>query len=307
MNESIDVIILTDSRYEAPANPNAYVRQLLHEDGLLQAALERRGLRCRRLAWSSAFDWSRARAALFRSTWDYFDRFEEFSAWLDRAARAVRLFNPVELVRWNADKRYLLDLAERGLPLPPTRFLPAGDPRRLAEHLGEAGWPEAVLKPVISGAARHTHRVRRENADEVDSLLEGPRARESFFLQRFEERILTEGEISLVVVGGRFTHAVRKIAKPGDFRVQDDHGGTVEPYRASPEEAAFAERCAAACDPRPLYARVDVVRDAGGSPLLMELELIEPELFFRFHPPAAEALAEALARQLVRSPSGPRG
>ena len=117
-------------------------------------------------------------------------------------------------------------------------------------------------------------------------------------VQRFEPAIVAEGELSLIVIDGRTTHAIRKTARAGDFRVQDDHGGTVHPYAPSAEECAFAEAAVAACPSQPLYARVDFVRDAVGGFRLMELELVEPELFFRFHPPAAAVLARALAENL---------
>jgi glutathione synthase/RimK-type ligase-like ATP-grasp enzyme len=121
-------------------------------------------------------------------------------------------------------------------------------------------------------------------------------------LQDFQESVLNQGEISFIVIGGRCTHAVCKRPKAGDFRVQDDHGGTVTEYHCSAEEAQFAERAVLACPEMPLYARVDVVRDQRGGLVVMELELLEPELFFRFHPPAADALAHALAKHLVKKP-----
>ena len=110
--------------------------------------------------------------------------------------------------------------------------------------------------------------------------------------------VSAEGELSLIVIDGRTTHAIRKTARAGDFRVQDDHGGTVHPHVPAADERAFAEAAVAACPSCPLSARVDFVRDPAGGFRLMELELVEPELFFRFHPPAAQALASALAEKL---------
>ncbi|MBL8508028.1 MAG: hypothetical protein JNM11_06140, partial [Chitinimonas sp.] len=114
----------------------------------------------------------------------------------------------------------------------------------------------------------------------------------------FQPEILALGEVSLMVMDGRYTHAIRKSPKAGDFRVQDDHGGTVQPYAPSRAEVDFAEAAVAACPSLPAYARVDFVVTAAGC-RLMELELIEPELFLRFHPPAADALAAAIARRLA--------
>ena len=112
--------------------------------------------------------------------------------------------------------------------------------------------------------------------------------------QEFLTNITTEGEISLIMIVGKYTHAVKKIAKKGDFRVQDDHGGSVEEYNATKAEIDFAEKCIKNCPYFPIYARVDIVYDNNNLPSLSELELIEPELWFRNYPKAAKYLAEGI-------------
>jgi glutathione synthase/RimK-type ligase-like ATP-grasp enzyme len=181
--------------------------------------------------------------------------------------------NAAPLVRWNSDKHYLRDLEQRGVRVVPTRYVEAGSRASLAEQVAELGG-DVVMKPAVSGAARET-----------------------VLLQPFRHEIVEQGEQSLVVIGGRFTHAVRKVARAGDFRVQDDHGGTAHPCDATPDEIVFAERVAAAAPVAPTYARVDFIRTDEG-PMLMELELIEPELFFRFEPAAATKLANEVVRLL---------
>ncbi len=297
--DSYDIIILTDERYEVPDETNWYQAQLLGEERFLIAGLEARGLRVARVAWSNAeFDWSRTSAAVFRSTWDYFERFAEFSAWMDRVEKTTQLFNAPELVRWNVDKHYLRDLAAHGVNVPVTQFIERGEATTLNEAIAANGWTEAILKPVVSGAARHTYRLNAANLDAHEPVLLELLREEAMMVQPFLGSVMTQGELSLMVIGGRCTHAVRKIAKPGDFRVQDDHGGTVQPHTPTADEIAFAEHAVAACPQMPLYARVDAVRDDSGALSLMELELVEPELFFRFHPPAADALAAAIAERL---------
>jgi glutathione synthase/RimK-type ligase-like ATP-grasp enzyme len=297
--EDYDIIILTDERYETPDESHWYQAQLLGEERLLMVGLEARGLRTARVAWSNPdFDWSRARAAVFRSTWDYFERFAEFSAWMERVADSIPLFNAPELVRWNVDKHYLRDLAERGVNVPMTRFIERGETTTLQEVITAQGWKEAIMKPAVSGAARHTYRLNATNLEAHESVLRDLLRDEAMMVQPFLGSVLTQGELSLMVIGGRCTHAVRKIAKPGDFRVQDDHGGTVHPHAPTADEIAFAEAAVAACPQVPLYARVDAVRDDLGALSMMELELVEQELFFRFHPPAAEALAAAIVERL---------
>ena len=294
-----DVVILTDHRYEHPDESHWYVAQILTEERLLQQGLEARGLRTERVAWSRpGFDWSAPRAAVLRSTWDYFERFAEFSPWLDHTAAQTQLFNSPALLRWNVDKHYLRDLAAAGVNVPSTRYIEPGDTTPLAEHLAASGLRSAILKPAISGAARHTYRLDAVRAAELEPVFRSLVQQECMMLQPFLEDVLTAGELSLMVIGGRCTHAVRKIARPGDFRVQDDHGGTVHPHSPTSEEIRFAEEAVASCPSRPLYARVDAVHDAAGALSLMELELVEPELFFRFHPPAADALAAEIAALL---------
>ena len=300
--DPIDVAILTESRYEDPPVVGWYERNILEEERLLGEALGRLGLTSRRLDWACAdVDWTRVGAAVFRTTWDYFLRPAEFAAWLDRAARATRLINCEELVRWNLEKRYLGDLAARGVRVVRFRIVERGDRRPLAEHLAAEGWEEAVLKPVVSGAGRETHRIESGRAAEAEPTFRRLVAAEAMLLQPFQRAVLEDGEHSLVVIGGAVTHAVRKVARPGEFRVHDDHGGTVHPHEPGAAGIAFAEAAVATCDPSPLYARVDLVRGDDGAPALMELELIEPELFFRFHPAAADALAGGIARELGRA------
>ncbi len=299
-----DVALLTDARYEKPDQGEIgwYVQNILDEDALIRAGLQRRGLSSIRVDWARTdFDWGSVRCAVFRTTWDYFERPSEFSAWLDRAAAQTQLINPCAQVRWNMDKHYLLDLDRRGIRTVPHHFIERGSRVSLGGLMGELGWSEIVLKPAISGAARHTYRVSRRNAPDHDLVLAELLERECMLVQPFQREIVESGELTLVVLGGKVTHAVQKIAKAGDFRVQDDHGGTVHPHEPSVEEIAFAERAVAACDPLPVYARVDLVRDNEGELAIMELELVEPELFFRFQPRAADAFAACLSQCLSRS------
>ena len=303
-SSATDIALLTDARYVAAAAPpgDAYYGNILQDDALLQEALAKLGLSSERVDWADpAVDWTHFRCAVFRTTWDYFDRIHHFRGWLDSVEDATLLLNSASLVRWNLDKHYLGELAGKGVPVVPSRYLEAGDDTPLPRLLEEAGWKEAVIKPCISGAARLTFRVDRATAEAVDERLRAPRATEAFLLQPFQESVLHAGEVTLVVVDGQVTHGVRKRARPGDFRVQDDHGGTVHPHTPSPREVEVVLGAMAACPSPPLYGRVDLVEDNEGGIAVMELEIIEPELWLRFHPPAAVALAEAIARQLAAS------
>jgi glutathione synthase/RimK-type ligase-like ATP-grasp enzyme len=292
-----EVALVTEDRFEDPRPGHWYVDNILEEDGLLQAALAARGLASRRVSWSRAdVPWSSFGAAVLRTTWDYVDRFAEFTAWLDHVAARTRLLNPAALVRWNVDKHYLRDLQARGVHTVPTVFVERGSTAGLGELLRAHALGEAVIKPAVSGAARHTYRVDPHTAAALEPVWAARLHEGAMLLQPLQRHVLVHGETTVVVIDGRATHALCKRAKPGDFRVQDDHGGTVHPHVATPDELDLAERAMAACDPRPIYGRVDMVRDDDGRVAVMELEVVEPELWLRRQPAAAERLAEAIAR-----------
>lgn len=299
MTEKYDVALLTDSRYENPPSPDWYEQQILTEDGYVIAALERKGLKAKRVDWASPdFDWASTRLAVFRTTWDYFFRIHEFRAWLDRAAVQTRLLNSYDLVRWNLDKHYLKDLERSGVRIVPTQPVERGEVCDLGAFFKTFDTAELIIKPCVAGAARHTYRVRPDTLAEHQVILDQLLAEEAMLVQPFLQSVVEQGEVSLVVIGDEVRHAVLKIAKPGDFRVQDDFGGTAHAHEATPAERDLALRAVAACAEKPAYARVDIVTDQGGLPAISELELIEPELFFRFNPAAAGLLAEEIAAAL---------
>lgn len=302
MTPAADVALLTDRRYTAPvaAPDDWYLANILADDALLGAALARRGLTSARVDWADpAVDWSRFRVGVFRTTWDYFDRRDEFRGWLDRVAAVTQICNPVDVVLHNMDKHYLAELEAVGVPVVPSRFLERGARCDLGAVLAATGWSEAVVKPCVSGAARHTYRMSRGNAAALDAVVGPLLAQEAFLVQPFLASVPLQGEDSLMLFGGRLTHAVRKLAKPGDFRVQDDHGGTVTGCAPAAEQIELARRAVSALQPAPAYGRVDMARDDAGRWVVMEVELIEPELWLRRHPPAADAFAEEIVATLL--------
>ncbi len=167
-----DITLLTDSRYVIPKEVNWYIQNILDEDHLLRSALEKRGLRIDRTNWDNAgYNWNNTRYALFRTTWDYFDRYREFLQWLDAVTAKTKLINSIELVRWNMDKHYLRDLYNNGIAIPPTLFIEPGEGRSLSEIVNDSGWNECILKPAVSGAARHTYRLNPENLEKHEAIL----------------------------------------------------------------------------------------------------------------------------------------
>lgn len=287
-----DVVILTESRYLNPEKVNDYIQNILTEEELLKKALEKHGLSVIRKDWADPdFDWTSTKGAIFRTTWDYFDRFEEFQQWLGRVETQTQFINPVSTIRWNMDKHYLRDLETKGIRIVETLYIKRGESRSLSDICIEAGWKDVILKPTVAGAARHTYKLNSDNIDDHESIFSELIAKEDMMLQPFQYNIATKGEVSFMVMGGKFTHAILKKAKSGDFRVQDDFGGTVHNYDASEDEIAFAEEVVRACKPLPAYARVDVMWNNDDQLAVSEVELVEPELWFRERPEAADVLA----------------
>ncbi|HEX3158681.1 MAG TPA: hypothetical protein VHQ45_09195 [Gemmatimonadaceae bacterium] len=275
--------------------------QLTGDDQRLVAALASRGVRAVPAIWNDAHvDWTVFTAVVVRSCWDYYLQHAEFLAWVARLeAAGVVLWNPPDVLRWNSEKTYLPALAARGVPVVPTRVVERGAPTSLASILADERWERAVVKPAISAAAHDTWRTSRAEAAAHEARFGAMTAAGRVLVQSFVDAVTTEGEWSLLFLGGAYSHAVRKRPGAGDFRVQEQHGGTTE--AAEPDAATIAQARAALCAaPSPadtLYARVDgCVVD--GRFVLMELELIEPDLFLRADAAAPDRLADALVRRL---------
>lgn len=295
VHKPVDVVVLTDHRYVNPKEKNDYIQNVLDEDELVLKALTSKGLKVLRKSWDdSDFDWNCAKVLLFRTTWDYFERFSEFAPWLHKVSQQCTLVNPREVLYWNIDKHYLKDLRAKGINIPPTEFIAKGEQASLLRIMENNGWKQAVVKPCISGAGRHTYKLEESNLEDIQAIVDTLLNEEAMMIQEFQKHIVDQGEASIVVIGGRYTHAVLKKAKEGEFRVQDDFGGSVHAYTPTAEEVDFARSCVQASGHDLTYARVDIFRDNRGQLCLAELELIEPELWFRMNKNAADVLAETL-------------
>ncbi len=296
-----DVCLITERRYLHRQAGDQYISNIFEDEDLLRTALENKGVSCVRVSWDDPkFDWSSCRIALFRTTWDYFERLPEFLNWLESTRKLTRFINPDELIFWNLDKAYLWDLAAKGVSIPAGMYFRKGSSVDLVRICESSQWEEFIIKPAISGTARHTYHFSKTDFSEILPVFESLLEQESMILQEFQSSVLKEGEVSLVMLGGKFSHAVRKRAKAGDFRVQDDFGGSLHGHAPDEEEITFAEKAIKACPSLPVYARVDLIRDKENSLCVSELELIEPELWFRRHPPAAEGMAELILGELEK-------
>ncbi|SNZ00065.1 ATP-grasp domain-containing protein [Flagellimonas pacifica] len=300
-----DIVILTDPRYTNPKELNSGIENVLLEDQLVLDALKKIGFSATRKSWDDPdFDWTTTQYAIFRSTWDCFNRFSEFSNWLNDVSGKTKLINSKKLINWNIDKHYMKDLAANGIAIPKTLFIEQGETITLSDAIKKAiegyGFDNTslVLKPCISGGARHTYKILPSEVVQYDELFQELVTNEAMMLQEFQHNIVTKGEISMMVFNGKFTNAVLKIAKLGDFRVQDDFGGSVQKYNPSKEEISFTENVVAAAPEMPIYARVDIFRDNDNNLALAELEIFEPELWFRLFPDAANVLANSIKSRL---------
>lgn len=270
--------------------------ELKGDDELLCEALRECGAEADSLVWDEeGADWSGFDICLVRSTWDYHEKHERFLEWTRRVEAATVLHNPADLIAWNSNKTYLRELSEAGVPIVPTLWVEQGEEIDLRTVLAERGWQEAVVKPVVDLGAKNLHRVRvNEAQDALTTVL----SRQEAMVQPFLPSLEAEGELSLIYIEGNFSHAVRKQPAKGDFRVQSIWGGTMTTAEAEPHQVEVAERALVQLDEPPLYARIDLVRDPEGHPALIELELIEPNLYLSTDPNAAGRLAEAVISTL---------
>lgn len=289
----------------------ARLPDLAPDDRLLLAELRARGVSAEPAVWEEKRDWAEFDAVIVRSCWDSHLKRDAFLEWAHMVGAAgVRLFNPAELLVWNTDKRYLRELQARDVAVVPTVWVepsndPAGRPR-LADVLERNGLREVVVKPAISAGAHETWRATPATAagDEARfaSLLDGRTG--AVMIQPFMDEVLTEGEWALIFVDGNLSHTVIKRPRSGDFRVQPDHGGStslVQAPASAVRDALHVVHTAAAAAGVPfaeiLYARVDgVMRD--GRLVLMELECVEPNLFFECAPGSASRAAGVIVERL---------
>ena len=294
-----DITLLTCRAYYKPDNITPYIQNILLEQELLKSAFESQGLKVDITYWDNpSYEWQQTKSVLFRTIWDYFERFGEFWDWLEQVKTKTRLINSYELIKWNIDKHYLRDLKNNGIQVVPTYFADRENNICLQEIANLNDWKHIVIKPAISASAFNTYKITNDEIEQKEQLFHELLQTHDMLVQPFFPTISELGEASLMVFGGKFTHAILKKAKAGDFRVQDDFGGTVHDYNPTQEEIKFAEKVFQSCTSLPIYGRVDIVWDSNKHIYLSELEIIEPELWIRNRPESAYKIAEAVNKIL---------
>jgi glutathione synthase/RimK-type ligase-like ATP-grasp enzyme len=275
----------------------------VHEFSLMRdvftPAFATAGMQLEPVIWEDMGDASRFDAVIIGPTWDYWAKQAAFFEALTAISLSATLFNSLDLVTWNIDKRYLRDLAGKGVRTLPTVYADRDDGDTLADAMETLGARDLIVKPVVSANAEGLRRVR--NGVSAQPTLNAP-----CLIQPFNPRIV-EGERSLLFYGGTFSHAVNKVPARGDIRVQGGYGGVDHPYQPTKAEIELGEAALAACPTAPLYGRADMVLDQEDQPCLMELELIEPYHYVAHAPEAGERFARAVALALDEPPVFDRG
>jgi glutathione synthase/RimK-type ligase-like ATP-grasp enzyme len=279
----------------------------LHDDWpLLRPALREAGVDASTAVWNDpAVDWGSFDLVVAMGAWDNIHQADAFLAWVDATAGAgVPVRNSPATLRWNIDKHYLRDLERAGVPTVPTSWVePGADDAALAALVFPAG--EAVVKPSVSGGGYRTARYQPDDLTAARAhvrTLTG--AGRTAMVQPYQPRVDSEGETGLIYIGGRFSHAIhkdpmiRRGVGPSDGLIENQVVTPATPSAAQRRVAEHAIAAAAALVGSPTYARVDMVETVDGGPALLELELLDPALFFPCHPEGAVTLATELARLL---------
>ena len=258
------------------------------------------------VSWRDEFrgqrvDWDQYEAVIVRTTWDYHKEPQGFVRVLEAIDRShAQLINPLHLLRWNLHKSYLRELEAQGIRIVETTWGDHLDERKLAKLFEALRTDELVIKPAIGASADDTFRIHRDETAKNDHLFETFQNRE-FMAQRFLAAIVEEGEYSLFYFGGDHSHTILKTPKKDDFRVQEEHGGDIRAVVVSDDLIQRGRQLLSLLKVAPLYARVDYVRDHEDEIALMELELIEPALYFRNASHAATQFSHAFNNWMRRS------
>jgi hypothetical protein len=283
------------------------LQNLAADDRLAAAALASRGAVVTAAVWDDPnIRWDSFDAVVIRSCWDYYLRMAEFERWLDQLDTwGAAVWNPTATLRWNLDKRYLRELEEQGIAIVPTRWCEDPHGPALADIIREMGWEPAVVKPAISAGAHETRIITAAGAARDEAWFRRLLGSGAAMIQPYLAQIENDGEWSLCFVAGKFSHAVRKTPRRGDFRVQHQHGGSLVAAEPATALLRAAESVVARAPGPLLYARVDGVL-SDGSFQLMELEVLEPSLFLDAHADAPGAFAQAILGTVLAGAGGSR-
>lgn len=258
-------------------------------------ALVEKGYQVQAVVWTdSSVQWNTFDLVVIRNVWDYYKKYEAFMTWLDELqAQGIKVSNPIEIIKANSHKFYLENLRSEGIPIVPTVFVRQNSPVDLQTIFNQQHWQEGIVKPAVSGGAYKTYKIDQSDAKEYQTKVDDLLKERDVLIQEFLPEIQTDGEWSLLFFNRKYSHAVRKVPKNQDFRVQSEFGGQTLAETPPTFIIEQAQKIIELYDQPLLYVRVDGVVVKGAF-LLMELELIEPELFLDQHSQAVSRFVEAI-------------
>ena len=283
------------SRITMPGAPHRRSDAFEHDQMMtaLGAAFKANEASVEDIAWDDQTDWRRFDAVIIGTTWDYCDRLDEFLDRLDAISAVAPVFNAPALVRWNSHKRYLRDLETRGVRLIPTLWIDDPEMLRWDEVFATFRADAVVVKRQVGANGEGQFRLSRGDAPP-------PLTSHPLMVQPFFETVVQEGEFSFVFIDGALSHAVIKKPAADDYRIQTTYGGSEAIADPSAGDIQAASSVLQMVDETPLYARVDMLRNAAGDLCLMELELVEPFLYPLQGPEFAQRLYRAIERHTRR-------
>jgi len=283
----------------------AQLKELTADEQFLFNLLKSKGYKCQALVWDDTdIDWQTVKVAIIRSAWDYHLKTVEFLKWIDSVSSKTILKNNPDLIHWNIDKRYLEDLSKSGWPVIPTTYLKRGSQVNILSLLKEQNWSDIIIKPSVGLSAYGVKRINtsRTSLGEGQLHIENLLKTGEVMVQPYYSSIEDYGERNLIFIDGDYSHCVKKIRFPTTDKAED----TV--VAADEAELLLAQKLVKKIQPHAFFARVDLVRNPDNQPCLIELEVIDPNLFFGLHPPALEKCAARLIQLLKRSyPAVPVG
>lgn len=262
-------------------------------DDLVIEPLKKLDWQVETVSWKSKnTNWKDYDCVIVRSTWDYQDSPKEFIEVLENIKTQTRLENNIEILKWNMDKKYLRDLEEKDVKIVCSIWREKFNDNELEHYFDLLNADEIIIKPTVSASAFNAFRINRSNLDTYISILDTVFNSRPFLVQSFEKNIINEGEFSLFYFGGTYSHTILKTPKQDDFRVQEEHGGILKLVQPEDEMKASAEKILKVIQTNLLYARIDFVRTNENDFALMELELIEPSLYFNMDAESPQRFSE---------------
>lgn len=264
-------------------------------DELVKPHLAKLGWQVDDVSWHNEdVDYNQYDVVIVRSTWDYQAYVDKFIQCLNKIeASSASLENPFSLLTWNIRKDYLQELSQRSVPVLPSLWFESLEVDFLQSAFEQLDTDEIVIKPMVSANADHTYRIKKETlSDSIDELL-SVFSKRSGLIQAFEQSIVKEGEYSLFYFSGSYSHAILKQPKKDDFRVQEEHGGKLSAVTPNKQMRALASQTLDNLPTPALYARIDIVNTQRGYELI-EVELIEPSLYFSLDEGSAIRFATAI-------------